>query len=56
MVEYVRKVAAALDIDITDENRVLVIPDPNRDVDITLIIGKDYTNIKPVAKFLKSRY
>ncbi len=56
MVEYVRKVAAALDIDITDENRVLVIPDPNGDVDITLILGKDYTDIKPVAKFLKSRY
>lgn len=56
MVEYVRKVAAALDIDITDENRVMVIPDPNRDVDITLILGKDYTDIKPVAEFLKSRY
>ncbi len=56
MVEYVRKVATALDIDITDENRVIVIPDPKRDVDITLILGKDYTDIKPVAEFLKSRY
>ncbi|NQU28431.1 MAG: LytR C-terminal domain-containing protein [Candidatus Marinimicrobia bacterium] len=55
-VENVRKVAAAFNIDITDENKVLVVPDENLDVDITLIVGKDYSSIKPVAEFLKSRY
>ncbi len=55
-VDHVRKVASALAIDVTDENRVLVIPDPDLDVDITLILGNDYTGIKPVTEFLKSHY
>ncbi len=55
-VDNFRKVANALAIDITDETRVMVLPEADLDVDVTLIVGKDYKTIKPVADFLKSRF
>ncbi|MFH1853670.1 MAG: LytR C-terminal domain-containing protein [Candidatus Neomarinimicrobiota bacterium] len=55
-VDNLRAVAAALNFDLTDKARVMVIPDLDRDVDVTLILGKDYSTIAPVADFLESRY
>ncbi len=55
-VDSFRKVADALGIEVTDDRRVMVLPEPDLDVDVTLIIGKDYRAIKPIADFLKSRF
>ncbi len=39
-------VAQALGFDINDRTRVLVQPDPASDVALSVIIGKDYANLK----------
>lgn len=55
-VDHLRQVAEALDYNVTDKTHVLVVPDPETDVDVTIIIGQDYNNIRPVADYLNARY
>ncbi len=52
-VEGLRLVAAALGFDINNHEQVKIEIDSDLDVDMTLIIGKDYRSIKPVSNYLK---
>ena len=47
-----KTVAAALDFDINNEDRVITQPSSTADVDLTLILGKDYRSVKPIKVYL----
>ena len=47
-----KTVAKILGFDINDSDRVLFLPESNSDVDLTLIIGSDYRNVKPIRLYL----
>lgn len=50
-VSALESTASALGFDVHDRNRVLIKPDPASDVDLTIIIGRDYASLpalKPV--------
>ncbi len=47
-----KEVASSLGFNVKDRSRVLIQPDASSDVDITLILGKDYTTIKPLTEFI----
>jgi hypothetical protein len=49
-----KAVSKALGFDIEDRTRVLIQPSLESDVDVTLIIGRDYKAIQPVADFLET--
>lgn len=49
---HLKLVAKALDFDINDANRVMSQSSSNADVDLTLIIGKDYRSVKPLKVYL----
>lgn len=44
--------AKALNFDINDEARVISRPSSTADVDLTLILGKDYRSVKPIRIYL----
>lgn len=44
--------AKALNFDINDEARVIIRPSSIADVDLTLILGKDYRSVKPIRVYL----
>ncbi|MEA1882064.1 MAG: LytR C-terminal domain-containing protein [Candidatus Marinimicrobia bacterium] len=50
-VEGMKHVAAALGFSIDNPLRVITSADPNLDVDLTLIIGKDYHSISPIQSY-----
>lgn len=52
-VEGLRLVAAALGFDINNRGQVKIEIDGNSDVDMTLIVGKDFQSIVPVINYLK---
>jgi len=54
--ENLKTVSATLGFDLNDKSRVLVQPDANSDVDLTLIIGKDYKTIRPLTDFLNHKF
>lgn len=47
-----KTVAKALNFDINDETRVIIQPSSTSDVDLTLILGKDYQSVKPIKVYL----
>ena len=47
-----KTVAKALNFEINDENRVIIQPSSTSDVDLTLILGKDYRSVKPIKIYL----
>jgi hypothetical protein len=47
-------VAAVLDFDINNPEKVMVSVDPNVDIDLTLIIGKDYLSISSIQSYLNN--
>jgi hypothetical protein len=47
-----KTVAKALSFDINDEDRVIIKPSSTSDVDLTLILGKDYHSVKPIKVYL----
>ncbi len=47
-----KEVATSLGFNVKDRSRVLIQPDASSDVDITLILGKDHINIKPLVQFI----
>ena len=47
-----KTVASALDFDINNEDRVITQPRSTADVDLTLILGKDYRSVKPIKVYL----
>lgn len=51
-VKAVKLVADALGFDIKNSSRVKIETDSNLDVDLTLIIGKDYNSIKSFTQYL----
>jgi len=51
-VEGMRYVADALGFDIENNEHIITSIDPNIDVDLTLIIGKDYHSISPIQSYL----
>lgn len=53
-VEGMKLVAEALGFDVSNPSQVKVETDANLDVDVTLIIGKDYASIKSFDKFLNN--
>jgi|TARA_Y100000310_G_scaffold90097_1_gene87369 hypothetical protein len=53
-VEGMKHVAAALGFSIDNPQQVITSADPNLDVDLTLIIGKDYQSISPIQSYLKN--
>ena len=44
-------VAEALKFDIKNPDQVITSVDPNLDVDLTLIIGKDYNSISAIKSY-----
>lgn len=52
--EGLKYVADALKFDTRNSNQVMISIDPESDVDITLIIGKDFNSITTVKSFLKN--
>ena len=53
-IDGLKAVSRALGFDIEDKTRVLIQPSPDSTVDVTLIIGRDYMTIKPIADFLET--
>ena len=53
-VEGMKYVAAVLDFDINNTEKVMMSVDPNVDVDLTLIIGKDYSSISSIQSYLNN--
>ncbi len=51
-VEGMKYVAAALGFDIENNEHIVTSVDPNIDVDLTLIIGKDYQTISSIQSYL----
>ena len=47
-------VADALSLDINNKNQVITLVDPKLDVDLTLIIGKDYRNIPSIRPYIRN--
>ncbi len=47
-----KTMAKALNFDINDEDRVIIQPSSTSDVDLTLILGKDYRSVKPIKIYL----
>ncbi len=47
-----KTVAKALNFDINDEDRVIIQSSSTSDVDLTLILGKDYLSVKPIKVYL----
>tara|TARA_Y100001970_G_scaffold286779_1_gene409777 strand:- start:1039 stop:1611 length:573 start_codon:yes stop_codon:yes gene_type:complete len=47
-------VADALNFDIKNSKQVITSIDPNSDVDITLVIGKDFNSINSIKSYLKN--
>jgi len=47
-------VAEALGFDINNSNQVITAADPNLDVDITLVIGKDFRSISSIEAYLNN--
>ena len=54
-IQILKEVSSLLEIDIKDKNHVLNNPVSDSDVDLTVIIGSDYTSIKPVMEFLDNQ-
>jgi len=54
--EALKLVTSSLGFDIEDKSRVLIQPDETIDVDITLIVGKDYSSIQPISDFLSTKF
>ena len=53
-VEGMKYVAAVLDFDINNTEKVMMSVDPNVDVDLTLIIGKDFSSISSIQSYLNN--
>ena len=49
-----KHVAGALKFDIKNSERVMTVIDPSSDVDITLVIGKDFKSINSIKSYLKN--
>lgn len=49
-----KHVANALGFDINNSNQVITAADPNLDVDITLVIGKDFRSISSIKSYLNN--
>ena len=49
-----KHVASALGFDINNPNQVITAADPNLDVDITLVIGKDFRSISSIKSYLNN--
>ena len=49
-----KHVASALGFDINNTNQVITAVDPNLDVDITLVIGKDFRSISSIKSYLNN--
>jgi len=47
-----KTVAKTLDFDVNDGDQVITQPSSTADVDLTLIIGKDYRSVKPIKVYL----
>ncbi len=47
-----KTVAKVLNFEINDEDRVLIQSSSTADVDLTLILGKDYRSVKPIKVYL----
>ncbi|NOZ75986.1 MAG: LytR C-terminal domain-containing protein [FCB group bacterium] len=55
-VEALKKVAGSLGFDIRDKSRVRIEPTSDADVDVTVIVGKDFNSISPVVEYLKTLF
>lgn len=55
-IQILSKVVSLLGFDIKDKNHILNVPDSDSNVDLTVIIGSDYSSIKPVMDFLEIQY
>ena len=53
-VDGMKYVAAVLDFDINNPEKVMMSVDPNVDIDLTLIIGKDYLSISSIQSYLNN--
>lgn len=53
-VEGMKQVATALGFDIKNSAQVITSVDPNLDVDLTLIIGKDFSSIASIQSYLNN--
>ena len=51
-VESLQKVAASLGINVTDSSHVQIIPDESLGIDVTVILGKDYTTLTKLEDFI----
>ena len=49
-----KHVASALGFDINNTDQVITAADPNLDVDITLVIGKDFRSISSIKSYLNN--
>ena len=48
----IKTVAKVLNFDISNEYQVIIRPSSTSDVDLTLILGKDYRSVKPIKVYL----
>jgi len=47
-----KTMAKVLNFDISDDKQVVIQPSSRADVDLTLILGKDYQSVKPIKVYL----
>ncbi len=55
-VEALQKVASSLGFDIRDKSRIRIEPASDSDVDVTVIVGKDFSSIPQVVEYLKTLF
>jgi hypothetical protein len=51
-VESLQKVAASLGISVTDSSHVMISPDESLGIDVTVILGKDYSTLTELVDFI----
>ena len=54
-VESLQKVAASLGISVTDSSHVIISPDESLGIDVTVILGKDYSTLTELVDFISVR-
>jgi|TARA_Y100000294_G_scaffold128963_1_gene120656 hypothetical protein len=54
-IQILDKVSSLLGFDLKDKNHILNKPDSGSEFDLTVIIGSDYTSIKPVMEFWQNQ-
>ncbi len=55
-VKSLKKIVETFGVYLNDSNRVQILPDESLDVDVTIILGQDYTSFAELNNFISANY